>query len=162
MKNNLRRVKIGDVVEIKTGHGLAYAQYTHEHREPPTFGSLVRVLEGFFDQRLSDNELSVLVQKKHRFTTFTPLGSHIWYGDATIVGNYPIPSFAQDFPTFKNSVNPYNSEAIWWLWDGKKQWRVGKLSEEEKSQYPTELVCNWGGFLDHVETGKDNFGMKLS
>jgi hypothetical protein len=32
------------VIEIETPRGLAYAQYTHEHRDPPRLGSLLRVL----------------------------------------------------------------------------------------------------------------------
>lgn len=34
---------IGDIVEIRTLRGFAYAQYTHE---PAEFGSLIRVLPG--------------------------------------------------------------------------------------------------------------------
>jgi hypothetical protein len=37
------RPQLGDVIEIETSQGLAYAQYTHEHREPPRYGSLLRI-----------------------------------------------------------------------------------------------------------------------
>ena len=38
--------RFGDVIEIATDKGLAYAQYTHE--EPRFYGSLIRVLPGVF------------------------------------------------------------------------------------------------------------------
>ena len=155
MKKRRKRLKIGDIVEMETCKGLAYAQYVYEHREPPELGSLVRVLQGFHDEQPDLQTIERLVKKPHRFVTFTPLGSHIWHGDAIIVGNYPVPVCAQRFPVFKSSVNPYSPDAIWWLWDGKNSWKVGTLSKEEQSQYPTESVYNWGGFLDYVETGEE-------
>ena len=36
----MARLKIGDIVEIKTGKGLVYAQYTHKHQQ---YGALLRV-----------------------------------------------------------------------------------------------------------------------
>jgi len=44
-----RRVKIGDIIEIPTSKGLAYAQYTHNHKQRPHFGALIRVLDGLFE-----------------------------------------------------------------------------------------------------------------
>jgi len=38
------------VIEIDTARGRAYAQLTHKDVEP--FGSLIRVLPGFFTKRL--------------------------------------------------------------------------------------------------------------
>ena len=71
MMNSKRfRKKIGDVFEVSTSKGLAYFQYTHEHTKPPKWGSLIRVLEGFYDKRLSQEELIDLVKKPHRFQTF--------------------------------------------------------------------------------------------
>jgi hypothetical protein len=42
-----KRPRIGDVVEISTPRGLAYAQFTHKHVTPPKFGALIRVAPGF-------------------------------------------------------------------------------------------------------------------
>ena len=44
-----KRPRIGDVVEISTPRGLAYAQFTHKHDAPPKFGALIRVAPGYYD-----------------------------------------------------------------------------------------------------------------
>lgn len=56
---------IGDIVEIRTPRGLAYAQYTHE---PPQFGSLIRVLPGLYESRPSDP--ARLAREQHLWVTF--------------------------------------------------------------------------------------------
>jgi hypothetical protein len=68
-----KRPQIGDVIEIETPAGLGYAQYTHEHREPPRFGSLLRVLPGIFAERPSD--FKPLLVQDERFSIFFPLGA---------------------------------------------------------------------------------------
>ena len=57
------RKKIGDVIEIPTSKGFAYVQYTHYHKDPPVYGSLIRVLEGFYKTRPSEQEFSEIVKK---------------------------------------------------------------------------------------------------
>jgi ribosomal protein L34E len=68
-----RRPRIGDVIEIETPKGLAYAQYTYKHDTPPRYGALLRVLPGLYEARPSD--FSDLVQQDERFYVFFPLGS---------------------------------------------------------------------------------------
>ena len=46
--NMPNRVQIGDIIEIPTTKGLAYAQYTHQH---PTHGGLIRVFDVLFENR---------------------------------------------------------------------------------------------------------------
>ncbi len=155
---SIRRIKkkIGDVIEIPTSKGLAYVQYTHQHTAPPVFGSLVRVLQGFYDKRPSDDELERIVKKPHRFQTFCPVYRVVNIGDWERVGSFPIPEFAQQFPIFKNTnARPKDDpkEKIWSLWDGEKSWRVGKLSLEEQMKYPQLEVCNDIGLIDAIETG---------
>ena len=62
------RPRLGDVIEIETPKGLAYAQYTHEHRDPPRYGSLLRILPGIYSQRPSD--FAALVAEEERFSVF--------------------------------------------------------------------------------------------
>ena len=61
------RKKIGDVIEIPTSKGLAYVQYTHYHQAPPVYGSLIRVLKGFYKARPSEQELAQIIVQPHRF-----------------------------------------------------------------------------------------------
>ena len=56
------RKKIGDVIEIPTSKGFAYVQYTHYHKDPPVYGSLIRVLQEFYKTRPSEQEFSEIVK----------------------------------------------------------------------------------------------------
>ena len=48
---NRKRPRIGDVFEIETPKGLAYAQFTYNYKEPPVYGVLIRVLPGLYESR---------------------------------------------------------------------------------------------------------------
>jgi hypothetical protein len=156
---SIRRIhkKIGDVIEIQTSKGLAYVQYTHEHKGPGTiWGSLIRVLEGFYKTRPSNKELAEIVNKPHRFQTFCPVHRMVNIGDWERVGNFPVPEFAQKFPIFKNchhtpEIKPEDKN--WSLWDGEKSWRVGKLSLEEQMKYPKILFYPGVSLIHAIETG---------
>jgi|JI10StandDraft_1071094.scaffolds.fasta_scaffold10997_5 hypothetical protein len=150
--------KIGDIIEIPTSKGLAYVQYTHEHNGPGTrWGSLIRILEGFYEKRLEIEEIQKIVNKPHRFQTFCPVHYGVNIGDWERVGNLPVPAFAQKFPIFKNMrclfhrLNP--EEAEWSLWDGEKSWRVGKLSLQQQLKYPDKGIYNDTGLIHAIETG---------
>ena len=158
------RKKIGDVIEVPTSKGLAYVQYTHEHTTPPIWGSLIRVLKGFYKKRPTHEELEKIVQQPHRFQTFCIVYRVVNIGDWERVENFPVPNFAQKFPIFKNTNALPKSdlkEAIWSLWDGEKPWRVGKLSLEEQKKYPFHVICNDTALVHHIETGKNNKGWDL-
>ena len=43
-----KKIKIGDIIEIKTEKGLVYAQYTHLNS---LMGNLIRVFTGFYETR---------------------------------------------------------------------------------------------------------------
>ena len=149
-------IKIGDVIEIPASKGLAYAQYTHKHTSFPRFGSLIRVLQGFYEKRPPEQALAELVKNPHRFQTFCPVHYGVNVGDWDRVGNFPVPEFAQKFPIFKNT-NAFpkddQKEKFWSLWDGEKSWRVGKLSIEEQMKYPRECIYNDTGLVHAIETG---------
>jgi hypothetical protein len=125
----MARPKIGDIIEIKTKRGLAYAQFTHKH---PLYGSLIRILPGFFDKRPVD--LKRLAAGETRYVTFFPLGSAVSRGYVAIAGNAPVPEFAQAFPTFRSGTPDQKTlkVATWWLWDGEKEWRIGALTPEQR------------------------------
>ena len=63
-----RRIKIGDIIEIKTDKGLVYAQYTHKNS---LMGNLIRVFTGFYKERPISFE--GIVNGDIRFMTFFPL-----------------------------------------------------------------------------------------
>ena len=91
---SIRRIrkKIGDVIEVPTSKGLAYVQYTHQHKDPPVFWSLIRVLQGFYKKRPSMEELGEVVDLPHRFQTFCPVYRVVNIGDFDRVGNFLVPA----------------------------------------------------------------------
>jgi len=113
------RPRIGDIIEVATPRGFAYAQYTHEHRDPPRHGSLLRVLPGLFGEPAT--EFAELVEQEERFWVFFPLGAATHRRLIRIVANKPVPKAKQPFPIFRSR----NSVAgPWWMWDGKREWRA--------------------------------------
>jgi hypothetical protein len=138
LANERKRPQIGDVIEIETPMGLGYAQYTHEHREPPRFGSLLRVLPGVFAARPSDFE-PLLVQED-RFSMFFPLGAALNRGIFRIVANEAIPETKRAFPTFgKLSADGQ----VWWMWDGSREWKA----RSEHQRTPRALRAIWNDTL---------------
>jgi hypothetical protein len=112
------RPQIGDVIEIETARGLAYAQYSHEHRDPPRMGSLLRVLPGLYETRPA--QFAPLVEQEEQFWVFFPLGAAARGQLVRIVANEPLPDPKRPFPVFRAR----NASGPWWMWDGKREWRA--------------------------------------
>jgi hypothetical protein len=143
-----KRVKIGDIVEITTPKGYAYAQYTHKHS---TYGALIRVLKGIFKEK--PENLLDLISEGYQFITFFPLGAADNRGIVHIVGNLPLPEKSRDFPVFKAGTPNSNGKVeIWWLWDGEKEWKVGELKEEQKD-FPPRGVINDTLLVERISNG---------
>ena len=124
-----KRVRIGDVVEIPTRRGLAYAQYTHRVEQ---WGSLLRVLPSFCLSR--PERFDQLVIQPQRFVTFFPLQAAVSRGIFEIVDNQPVPPEAQALPLFRKAgfVDRQGKVHDWWLWNGEREWRIGQLSAEQR------------------------------
>lgn len=160
MPRRVSRMKIkrvvGDLIEIPTSKGLAYVQHIFDHKIPPVYGSLIRVLQGFYKTTPSKEELQKIVALPHRFVGFCPVYHAIKAGIFKLIGNFPVPEFARKFPVFKATQAPPKSdpkEVDWWLWDGEKEWKVGKLSEEDLDKYPYRGVFNDTALITSIETG---------
>jgi len=139
---NRTRPRIGDVVEIETSRGRAYAHYTHKHDEPPHFGALIRVLPGFFAQR--PTSFADLVQQAPGCMTFFPLGPACNRGLVSVVAAEPVPEHARSFPVFRNSNRDRSGKRLppWTLWDGVREWKVDGLSTDELRDYPPLAIWN--------------------
>jgi hypothetical protein len=144
-----RRIKIGDVVEIPTEKGLAYAQFTHKE---PQWGSLLRVLPGLFTGR--PTALVDLVREKPVFLSFFPLQTAVNRKIFEIVANCPIPPDAAQFPLFRAPGWTDKSGKVldWWLWDGQKSWQIGNLTEEQK-RLPIKEVINDTLLIERIQDG---------
>jgi hypothetical protein len=147
-----RRARVGDIFEIRTSRGRAYFQYTHEHSAPPRFGSLIRVLPGFYDE--PPKTFESLVERPHVFMVFFPLNAAIRQGIVRRVANLPVPPRLREFPVFRDGLEDPATGKVrdWWLWDGKREWRVGTLTEEQRS-FPIRQSVNDTMLITMIEHG---------
>lgn len=144
------KVQVGDVVEIKTRKGLAYAIYTHMHERPPRFGAMLRIFDTLYEVRPTDFEK--LVNGPVRFSCFFPLQAAVDRGIVEVVGRVAVPDFLQTFPVFRSGmVNPQSKKVdTWWLWDGEHEWRVGQLDSEQR-KLPIRGVWNDTILIQRIE-----------
>lgn len=142
----MARSKIGDIVEISTGRGFAYAHHTHRHA---MYGSLLRVFTGFDLER---PDVLQVASRPVQFSTFFPLNSAVTRKLVQIAGHAPVAPSLTSFPTFRTGVaNPLTGEVgTWWLWDGENEWRVGALTPEQR-RFPVRGVMNDTLLIERIE-----------
>jgi hypothetical protein len=146
------KVRFGDIVEIKTSKGLAYAIYTHRHTQPPKYGALIRVFDQLYQSRPVRTD--ELISTPIRFSAFFPLQAAVTKGIVEVVGHVSIPKNLLPFPLFRSGiVDPQTKRVrIWWIWDGKKSWRVGDLTSEQR-KLPIRGVWNDTYLVHRIEEG---------
>ena len=144
-----RNLLIGDVLAIRTKKGWAYAQCTHKM---PFFGHLMRVLPGFHKSPVDD--IAKLVAATERFVTFLFWTKDVDRKVMRVVGRQSVPSRCTNFPLFKggNADSKTGKTSVWWLLDGEKEWRIGKLSAKQK-ELPMRLIMNAPSLIDRIESG---------
>ena len=145
----MSKVEIGDILEIPTAKGLAYAQYTHQHR---MFGGLIRVFDSIFDSRPDD--LSKLANGPVRFSTFLPVKVAVQRDIFKVAGHQEVMLQNKVFPLFRDGVADSKTKkvAIWWLWDGEKEWSIGSLTPEQR-QLPIRQTLNDTMLVKLIEDG---------
>jgi hypothetical protein len=146
----MKRPKFGDVVEIRTAKGLAYAQYTHKHK---MMGSLLRVFKGFYDSRPAD--FFGIVNSPPMFMCFFPLGAAVNRKIVEIAANEMIPEEAQAFPLFRSPGGIDRSGRVvnWWLWDGEKEWYIGEKLTAEQRKLSIRGAWTDIYLIDKIESG---------
>lgn len=144
-----KRPQIGDIIEIPTPKGLAYAQYSHED---PLMGSLLRVLPGLNAVRPAG--FSDLVRMPERFVVFFPLKAAVARGTVQVVSQEQIPERCRPFPLFRGGNRNRATGRIeeWWLWDGQREWRVGKLAPEHRN-LPLREIWNDTLLIERIAEG---------
>lgn len=144
-----KRPKFGDIIEIQTSKGLAYAQYTHEH---PTHGGLIRVFDNLFERR--PDGFSELVDEPVRFSTFLPVAAAVKRGLFEVVAHERIALQHRSFPVFRNGIEDPKTKkvAVWWFWDGEREWRVGEITPEQR-EMPIASVWNDTLLVERIESG---------
>ena len=148
----MKRLKIGDIIEIPTRHGFAYAQFTHKHR---MYGALLRVYNTIYQTKQSlDVIQSAVNSREPDFSTFFPLGAAVNRSIVSVVGNAPIPEKQKPFPLFRNGNEDPKTKNVEtrWLWDGEKEWPIGKLTKEQRRLSLNE-VWNDTLLVERIESG---------
>jgi regulator of ribonuclease activity B len=123
------KLEIGAIVEVPTSRGFGYVQYTHWN---DLMGALIRVLPGLHASRPAD--LEALAREPEAYVTFVPLREALTAGLFELIGRADVPKKSRDFPLFRaaGAREPGKTEPrTWWLWDGKKERKVGGLSPEQ-------------------------------
>ena len=145
------RPRIGDVIEIPTPKGFAYAHFTH--KDPETTAPVIRVLPGLFPER--PNDFSGLVQEQPRFITMFPLGAACHRRIVCVVAAEPIPAHSASFPTFRFNMDLLSGKLLgpWSLWDGSTTRRVKTLTSEEFRQYPPNGIVNDTLLIERILSG---------
>ena len=144
-----RRVAIGDVVEIKTRKGLAYALYTHSDEQ---WGAVIRVFETTYPVR--PVEFQTIVNGPVQFTTFFPLGAAVWRGIFEVVAQVEIPESLKKFPVFLSQGLPDTKTgkiSRWGLWDGKTKVTIHELTPEMYS-FPKMSIVNDTRLIERIES----------
>jgi hypothetical protein len=145
----MAKPRIGDVMEIRTTKGFAYAQYTHKHR---MLGALLRVFGSLHDSGASD--LVQVVSEAPAFFCFFPLTAAIGMGIVKVVGNVPLSPEAQVFPLFRTGIPDRSTKKVdvWRLWDGERSWPVGRLTAEQRK---LSMCEGWNDTLliERLESG---------
>jgi hypothetical protein len=139
-----KRVKMGDVIQILTSEGVAYAQVTHKH---PEYGYLIRIFSGFHNTRPKD--FSAVVSCPVQFSAFFPVQSAVNQGLISVVDNTPVPEILQVFPTFR-SRNGGPAGSIW-LWSGGDAVRLERCLLPEELTYPTEGIISAPLLVERIE-----------
>jgi len=145
----MKRLKIGDLIEIQTNIGIFYALYTHKHR---MYGALIRIFDKIYERR--PENLQGVISEKVRFSTFFPLKAALSKGIFVAVGNYVVSPELQKFPIFRSGTPDQKTKKVknWWFWDGENEWKVGELNQEQK-KIPIRGVWNDTLLIKRIESG---------
>lgn len=142
-------IKIGDVFSIKTSKGEAYFQYMGKNS---LMGSLIRVLPGVFDRRPED--IDVVLNNETNFWVFFPVSGALKLKIINKLGNFNVPEHSLKIPLFRAGDVDSETRKVetWWLWDGERQWKVGKISEEQR-KLPIRQIWNDTMLIERIEEG---------
>ncbi|SKD04880.1 hypothetical protein SAMN05445504_9329 [Burkholderia sp. CF099] len=142
-------IKAGDVFAIKTSKGEAYFQYIGKL---PPMGSLIRILPGTFASEPSDWD--ALMGCNTNFWIFFPVAAALKRGIVRKVTRCAIPDHSTTPPTFRAGVVDPSTGRVetWWFWDGKKEWQVGQISQEQR-KLPIRGAWNDTLLIQRIEEG---------
>jgi hypothetical protein len=142
-----RRVKIGDVIQIPTKRGFAYAQYTHYHKK---YSALIQVAPGFF--KVEPSDMDAILELPPKFIQFFPLQASVDKKIFKVIGNYNVLESRLTFPLFRNPgfVDKNGKVHNWYIWDGHQSVFFDKLTWEQE-KLPILGICNDTALIETLE-----------
>ncbi|MDD0976808.1 hypothetical protein [Pseudomonas fontis] len=141
-----KKVKLGDILQVLTAEGVAYAQVTHKH---PEFGFLIRVFPGFHAS--PPETFASVVEAEPQFSAFFVVQSAVNQGLLAVVGNVPVSPALQAFPTFRARAGGPGGSL--WLWDGEDETRLERGLSEEEMRYPVRGIISAPLLVERIEKG---------
>ena len=143
------KAHIGDIIEIATSKGVAYAQYV---RRVPERGSLLAVMGGLNVTPADD--LTEVVNRPLAFYVLFPLQAALTGDVVRRVGTVEVPDRFTRQPILRSRgrVEPDGTVLDWWLWDGERKWRVETLDDAQRDLSLAETV-NDTLLVERLETG---------
>lgn len=144
-----KRAKIGDVVQILTSGGVAYAQFTHKHSR---FGPLLAIFDGFHS--VVPDDFSQVVAERPKFSAFFPLQPALNEGLLSVVANVPVAASNKEFPMFRTRVvTPGGQCGPWWVWDGENEEMLERELTSSEKRYSLRGIISAPLLLDRIEKG---------
>jgi hypothetical protein len=141
-----KRVRIGDIVQILTSGGVAYAQLTHVHGE---YGYLLRVFEGTYEKIPKD--WSEVVTRPVQFSAFFPLQSAVNQSLLSVVGSCPVPESLAEFPVFRSRSGGAGGSI--WLWDGISSKMLDRALTDEEYRLPVRGIISAPLLVERIAAG---------
>lgn len=143
-----KRARIGDVVEIPTKRGFAYAHYVLRHEQ---MGALLRVLPGFFRER--PIAFTDVVSQSPCFVTFFPIGAAVHRGIFAVVAHAPVSKADQVLPLFKarGHIDRQGRVHDWWIRDGVREERIGGRLPAKYRSLPEWVIINDTLLIERLE-----------
>jgi hypothetical protein len=136
----MKRLKIGDVFEIKTPKGNAYFQYAFQNE---TVGELIRILPGLFE--IEPGNINELVNENEVFFIHFPLKAAFKQGIVRYVGNIELPQHTE-LPNYMRSKKvDRNGKFECWHIINYKTWERESVNELNQTQL---RLSPWGTWND--------------
>jgi hypothetical protein len=150
MRSAFSALSIGDILEISTQRGLAYAQLTHNH---PDWGALLWIAPGLWEQRPAD--VVTLVDAADGFFSFVPLSELVKTGRAQVVGHSDVAESRAQFPLFRDyrQTDREGRARGHRFWDGSRTWHVGDQLTPEQLRLPLRILPSPDLFIKRLEDG---------
>ena len=125
-------LSIGDIFQILTSEGICYGQILHKH---PKWKYVVGVFYDF--PHTTPTDFTDYVSRVPDYITPFLINIAVSRGYFAVIGNVPVASCNAQFPIFKSSNNADKGDAaIWFFWDGEREWRRSGLLSETEKRYP--------------------------